>query len=77
MKIDVKELYKDESWGWYDYQPMLNAFGKVAIQVDDDAYQGDSRLLYDENGKIGVLIFGWGSCSGCDALQACGSLEVV
>ena len=77
MKIDVKELYKDESWSWYDYQPMLNAFGKVAIQVDDDAYQGDSRLLYDENGKIGVLIFGWGSCSGCDALQACDSLEEV
>lgn len=50
---------------------------KIAVQVDDNDYQGDSRLLYDENGKIGVLIFGWGSCSGCDALQACGSLEEV
>ena len=77
MKIDVKKLYTDEPGWWYDYQPMLNAFGKVAIQVDDNAYQGDSRLLYDENGKIGVLIFGWGSCSGCDALQACNSLEEV
>ena len=77
MKIDVKQLYENERWGWYDYQPMLDAFGKIAIQVDDDDYQGDSRLLYDENGKIGVLIFGWGSCSGCDALQACGSLWEV
>ena len=77
MKIDVKQLYENDRWGWYDYQPMLDAFGKIAIQVDDDDYQGDSRLLYDENGKIGVLIFGWGSCSGCDALQACGSLEEV
>ena len=77
MKINVKELYEDERWGWNDYQPMLDAFGKVAIRVDDDDYQGDSRLLYDENGKIGVLIFGWGSCSGCDALLACDSLEEV
>jgi hypothetical protein len=77
MKIDVKELYEDERWGWSDYQPMLDAFGKIAIQVDDDDYQGDSRLLYDENGKIGLLIFGWGSCSGCDALLACDSLEEV
>ena len=76
-KIDVKKLYTDEPGWWYDYQPMLNAFGKIAIQVDDNDYQGDSRLLYFENGKIGVLIFGWGSCSGCDALQACGSLEEV
>ena len=77
MKIDVKELYENERWGWSDYQPMLDAFGKVVIQVDDDDYQGDSRLLYDENGEIGVLIFGWGSCCGCDALQACDSLEEV
>jgi hypothetical protein len=50
---------------------MIDAFGKVAIQVDDDDYQGDTRVLYDNDGKIGFLIFGWGSCSGCDALQAC------
>jgi hypothetical protein len=77
MKIDVRELYEDDAWGWCDYQPMLDAFGKIAIQVDDHDYQGDSRLLYDENGKIGFLIFGWGSCSGCDALQACDTLEEV
>jgi hypothetical protein len=77
MKVNVKELYEDRRFSWYDYQPMLDAFGKIAIQVDDNDYRGDSRLLYDENGKIGVLIFGWGSCGGCDALQACGSLEEV
>lgn len=77
MKVDAKELYEDDCLGWYDYQPMLDAFGKIAVQVDDDDYQGDSRLLYDEDGRIGVLIFGWGSCSGCDALQACDSLEDV
>ena len=77
MKIDVRELYPEDECYWSDYQPMLDAFGNIAVQVDDDDYQGDSRVLYDENGEIGLLIFGWGSCSGCDALQACGSLEEV
>ena len=77
MRVDVRKLYDENRWDWYDYQPMLEAFGKIAIQVDDRCYQGDSRLLYDENGKIGYLIFGWGSCSGCDALQACDSIEEV
>lgn len=77
MKVNVKELYENDEWVWCDYQPMLGAFGKIVIQVDDNGYQGDSRLLYDENSKIGVLIFGWGSCCGCDSLQACCSLEEV
>ena len=77
MKVNVKKLYTNENTYWFDYQPMLDAFGKIVVQVDDDDYQGDSRLLYNENGKIGALIFGWGSCSGCDTLQACRSLEEV
>ena len=76
MRVDVKKIYT-EFWDWCDYQPMLNEFGKIVLQVDDIAYQGDSRVLYDNDGRIGVLIFGWGSCSGCDALQACNSLEDV
>lgn len=77
MKIDVRELYPEDEYYWSDYQPMLDAFGNIAIQVDDHDYQGDSRVLYDINGKIGFLRFGWGSCSGCDALQACDSLDEV
>lgn len=77
MKIDVREIYADDDWGWYDYHPMLNAFGNIVIQVDESGYQGDSWLLYDEKDKIGYLTFGWGSCSGCDALQSCGTLEDV
>ena len=76
-KISVKGLYQDCDWGWYDYQPMLDSFGNIVVQVDDEAYQGDSRVLYEKDGKIGLLVFGWGSCSGCDALQACNSLEEV
>ncbi|OYW67158.1 MAG: hypothetical protein B7Z40_08680, partial [Bosea sp. 12-68-7] len=45
---------------------------------DDKDYQGDSRILFKDGDRWGVLIFGWGSCSGCDVLQACDSpAEVV
>ena len=75
-RIDVQTLYTyDGGWSWYDYTPLIEAFGKVAIRVDDHDYQGDTRILYDNDGKIGYLIFGWGSCAGCDALQACADYD--
>ena len=73
--VDAKTIYESSDYGWYDYDPMINAFGCVAVRVDDRDYQGDTRVLYDSNGRIGHLIFGWGSCSGGDALQACCSIE--
>lgn len=79
-RIDVNKLYTlDEEW-WFcisDYQPMIDAFGNVVVQVNDNDYQGDTRVLYDNDGRIGFLIFGWGSCSGCDALQACENMGEV
>lgn len=75
------EIYKDELNKTYfticDYQPMLIEFGEIILQIDDADYSGDSRVLYRDNGKYGYLHFGWGSCSGCDALQACDSIEKV
>lgn len=82
--VDVKELYPEEKYtynGEYcrisDYNPMLDAFGNVVVRVDTDSYQGDTYILYDNGDKIGHLIFGWGSCSGCDTLQRCESIEEV
>jgi hypothetical protein len=75
------ELYPDsfqysfDSTG--DYQPIINSFGDILVQVDDDNYQGDSLILLEKDGKYGLLQFGWGSCSGCDALQSCESHEDV
>lgn len=62
-------------WGPTGYDPLLKSMGhKILLQVDDHDYQGDSRLILKHtNGRYGMLIFGWGSCSGCDALQACNS----
>lgn len=73
----AKEIYETDRFSWYDYQPMLDEFGEILIQVDEEAYQGDSFLLYKNDNKYGFLTFGWGSCSGCDALQACDTIDEV
>lgn len=72
----ASEIY-DNSWGWWDYQPMLNEFGDILLQKDEQNYQGDSFLIYEKDDKYGYLTFGWGSCSGCDALQGCNSIGEV
>jgi hypothetical protein len=43
---------------------------RVVLRVDDNDYQGDTRMLLTDGRRWGLLIFGWGSCSGCDAFQA-------
>jgi hypothetical protein len=47
---------------------------RVVLRVDDNDYQGDTRLLLTDGERWGLLTFGWGSCSGCDAFQACQTL---
>ena len=82
----IAALWADDSWvgeldGYFrapgEYDPLIKIIGSVALQVDDDDYSGDSRVLYKDGERFGVLIFGWGSCSGCDALQSCGSWKEV
>lgn len=71
-----KPDYNDSYYG--DYNVLLDSFEhEIVIQVDDIDYQGDSRVLFKDGDKFGILIFGWGSCSGCDALQACETDEEV
>lgn len=84
---DIRKIYPNAIYrysdgeeyfgGVYDYNPLLQSFDyEIIIQVDDHDYQGDSRLLFrDVKDRYGILIFGWGSCSGCDSLQGCSSFE--
>jgi len=60
-----------------DYGPLLESLGyEVLLRGDDTDYRGDSRILFEGAGsELGLLQFGWGSCSGCDALQGCQSYE--
>lgn len=82
MRQTASELYADCAGDGYfsspsSYQPMLDSFGTILVQVDDNDYQGDSRVLYRDGQRFGWLQFGWGSCSGCDALQACDSFAEI
>lgn len=78
--MDAKTLYPghndNEVWE-SDYQPIIDSFGQVLVQVDEDNYQGDSYIMYKREKEYGFLIFGWGSCSGCDALQQCHTYEEI
>ena len=79
----IEEVYPDRQNGDYfynpsDYQPMLESLGyEIIAQEDDGDYQGDSYLLLRNGGQYGYLTFGWGSCSGCDALQGCDSYKEI
>lgn len=73
--------YKDSDgtyfYGPSDYNPIIQSLGEVLVQVDDSDYQGDTRVLLRKDGRYGFLNFGWGSCSGCDGLQACSSFREI
>ena len=79
----IREVYPEAAESIFgfsvgDYTPLLESFGYTKLlQVDDNDWQGDSRLLYQDGNRYGVLTFGWGSCSGCDALQGCSTYEEV
>lgn len=53
--------YEDivKSWGW----TVLNfeTFG---------SYQGDHLALLERGAEVGLIVFGYGSCSGCDELES-------
>lgn len=70
----TRKLYFDSP---NDYNPIIRSFGHVIVQVDEKAYQGDTYVLLGKDDRYGFLVFGWGSCSGCDALQACGSYDDI
>lgn len=62
-----------------DYTTIYSRIGEPLVEVSDDDYQGDTRLLlrreFDGTDYYAFFTFGWGSCSGCDMLQACVTLE--
>jgi hypothetical protein len=70
----------DDNWAYaLSYQSLIEKFcSSIEVDVSDDDYQGSSFLLLRDNeGRPGFLIYGWGSCSGCDAMQACSSASDV
>lgn len=65
-------------WDYSTYDDLIESMEvEVLTRHDDNDYQGDSRLLVRDGSRYGLLTYGWGSCSGCDALQGATSLAEV
>ena len=61
-----------------NYDQLMESFDfEILLNVEQEDYQGDSLVLFKNKNtnEIGFLKFGWGSCSGCDALQGCESQQ--
>ena len=82
INIPLKELFPPTSVykriPFLGYESIIDSLGfKTLLEVSDNDYQGDTRVLLkdSDNHRYGLLIFGWGSCSGCDWLQGCDTYE--
>lgn len=73
--MNIEDLYPNLE-GLYSYDPIIDSFGDTIIRVDDND-SGDSYVFFRTKDKLGILIFGWGSCSFSDALLNCKSYEDV
>jgi hypothetical protein len=74
----LKPFHGDDGWGYapYGYGELLGSMEyEVLGEVNHGDYQGDSQVLLKDGDRYGYLTYGWGSCSGCDALQSCQTVE--
>lgn len=73
------EVDRDGRMRWHpSYEQVMAHLGTVLHMTQQGTYQGDYFVVYDGgDGKRGWLAFGYGSCSGCDALQQCDTSEEV
>jgi hypothetical protein len=55
------------------YEKLVQSYGYEIVQsISLGSYQGDIVMIVsDTQGQYGLLVTGYGSCSGCDALCAC------
>ena len=69
------EKYYEDDEGYFThpyYAELINAFGYEVVSVKDSGdYQGDYFYILRNGSSFGWLVFGYGSCSGCDSMQAC------
>lgn len=56
-----------------DYRTLLEErVGEILLWADFGYYQGDYVAIVGSKERMGFVVIGYGSCSGCDALEACG-----
>lgn len=70
----LNDLWEAETY-LSNYDDIVGLFGVILSANHQDDYQGDSIYTIKQNSTHwGLLVVGWGSCSGCDALQMCDTL---
>lgn len=76
---DIESLWHNETYPWFDghYNTLVEDFGEIVLEADFGYYQGDYIYIFKSGWGYGFLIVGYGSCSGCDMLQSCESLDSV
>lgn len=76
IPIEV-EVEVEPGYGWIkdmpSYRAIVSTLGEIVAETEWGSYQGDSLYMVKGEQGYGILTFGWGSCSGCDSLEACSS----
>lgn len=63
---------------YLDYHGLLTASGLEVVEWEvTGSYQGDYVVLVRDNARYGFVVIGYGSCTGCDALEGCGGIDDV
>lgn len=60
-----------------EYDDLVAEAGDVLVSATIGDYQGDFLYVFKSHMGYGFLVVGYGSCSGCDMLQACETLDEV
>ena len=67
----TKQGKPDWAKDYVDYYDMVKSWGyKVEDSASFGSWQGDEVYLLRDGNRVGLLVIGYGSCSGCDALRA-------
>jgi len=73
---DVKDEWGDYSYSYEDLLKSITDKVEWLVEGGYQDYQGDFYYFgKDQQGAFYFVVGGYGSCSGCDALQACDTYE--
>lgn len=70
------DSFLDGDYIYCSYADVALSFcNSTELWEEDGDYQGSSHALIRKNDSWAYLTFSWGSCSFCDALQSCESVQ--
>lgn len=70
-RMETGNNFADLEDTYIDYKEILERQGVDIIAFESFGdYQGDYAAIVKKDGKVGFTVIGYGSCSGCDALEA-------